>query len=111
MIGRAAPVVVIAMVWAAPVFGQSPEIELAKKVFTAQKCSLCHSIAGQGKKEGPLDDVGTKLSAAEIREWIVNAKQMTVKTGAKRKPVMKDFAKLPKAEVDALVAYLQTLKK
>ena len=80
-------------------------------VFAAQKCSLCHSIAGKGNPKGALDDVGSKLKADEIRAWIVDAKGMTAKTGATRKPEMKSYASLPKDDVDALVAYLQTLKK
>lgn len=79
-------------------------------VYTAQKCSLCHSIAGKGNPKGALDDVGTKLKADEIRAWIVDAKGQTAKTGATRKPEMKAYS-LPKEDVDNLVAYLQTLKK
>lgn len=81
-----------------------------QQVFTAQKCSLCHSIAGKGNAKGALDDVGSKLSADEIRSWIVDAKGMTAKTKATRKPEMKAYS-LPKEDVDALVAYLSSLKK
>jgi mono/diheme cytochrome c family protein len=80
-------------------------------VYTAQKCSLCHSIDGKGNKKGPLDNVGAKLSEEEIRQWIVNAPEMTKKTKAERKPVMKSYEKLPKEDIDALVAYMQSLKK
>jgi mono/diheme cytochrome c family protein len=80
------------------------------KIFADQKCSLCHSIAGKGNAKGALDDVGSKLSAAEIREWITDAKGMTAKAKATRKPEMKAYS-LPKGDVDALVAYLSTLKK
>ena len=79
-------------------------------VFTAQKCSLCHSVAGKGNPKGALDDVGSKLKAEDIRAWIVDAKAQTAKTGATRKPDMKAYS-LPKEDVDNLVAYLQTLKK
>ena len=79
-------------------------------VYTAQKCSLCHSVAGKGNPKGPLDDVGNKLKADEIRAWIVDAKGMTAKTKTTRKPEMKAYS-LPKEDVDNLVAYLQTLKK
>ncbi len=48
-------------------------VEKGKQVYTAQKCSVCHSIAGVGNKKGPLDKVGTKLSADDIRAWIVDA--------------------------------------
>jgi mono/diheme cytochrome c family protein len=80
-----------------------------EKVFAAQKCGLCHSIAGKGNAKGPMEDAVSKLSAAEIRSWITDAKGMTAKTQATRKPAMKEYA-LPKEDVDALVAYLSTLK-
>jgi mono/diheme cytochrome c family protein len=81
-----------------------------EKVYVEQKCSLCHSVAGKGNAKGVLDGVGTKLSADEIRAWLVDAVAMTAKTGAARKPVMKAYS-LPKGDVDALVTYLSTLKK
>ena len=81
-----------------------------EKLFVDQKCTLCHSIAGKGNVKGPLDGVGTKDSAADIRAWIADANAMTAKTGAARKPVMKQFS-LEKEDVDALVAYLTTLRK
>ena len=79
-------------------------------LYTEQKCSVCHSIAGKGNAKGPLDEVGAKLSADDIRAWIVDAPGMTTKTKAARKPLMKKYD-LPKGDVDALVAYLSTLKK
>jgi cytochrome c2 len=81
-----------------------------EQLFTDQKCTLCHSIGDKGNKKGPLDDVGAKLTAADIRGWITDAKGMTAKTKAPRKPEMKTYA-LPKDDVDALVAYLSSLKK
>ena len=87
------------------------QIEHGIKVYAAQKCNVCHAIEGKGKKAGPLDGVGSKLTEDEIRQWLVNATEMTKKTNAKRKPVMKNYAKLPKEDIDALVAYMQSLKK
>jgi mono/diheme cytochrome c family protein len=81
-----------------------------EKLFVDQKCTLCHSIAGRGNSKGPLDEVGTKDSAADIRAWISDANAMTAKTGATRKPAMKQFT-LEKDDVDALVAYLVTMRK
>ena len=80
------------------------------KLFVDQKCSLCHSIAGKGNAKGSLDGVAGKISEADIRMWITDANTMTAKTGATRKPAMKQFS-LDKGDVDALVAYLSTLKK
>jgi mono/diheme cytochrome c family protein len=87
-----------------------PDAAQGEKVFADQKCSLCHSIAGKGNPKGPLDEAVGKLSAADIRAWIIDANGMTAKTKATRKPAMKQFA-LPKDDVDALVAYLSSIKK
>lgn len=78
------------------------------KVYADQKCSLCHAIADKGNKKGPLDGIGKKPEA-EIRAWITDAKAMTAKTKAARKPEMKAYV-LAKEDVDALVAYMLTLK-
>jgi mono/diheme cytochrome c family protein len=88
----------------------SAQADKGAQVFAAQKCSMCHAVAGKGNAKGPLDGVGAKYSAADLKEWIVNAKVMMEKTKATRKPPMRDFSTLPAADVDALVAYLRTLK-
>src|SRR5262245_12342194 len=80
-------------------------------VFAAQKCSVCHSLDGKGNAKGPLDDVGSKLKADEIRQWLVNPKEMTTKANAIRKPVMPAYTKLSKEELDALVTFLAAKKK
>ena len=58
-------------------------------MFVAQKCALCHSIDGKGNAKGPMEEALGKLSADEIRAWITDAKGMTAKTKATRKPAMK----------------------
>jgi mono/diheme cytochrome c family protein len=80
-------------------------------VYAEQKCSLCQSIAGKGNPKGPLDDVGSRLSADDIKAWITNPKEMTEKSKSERKPPMKAYPNLPAADLSALVSYLQTLKK
>ena len=107
----------IAVAWMVIGFASIPsglalaqDVAKGQQVFAAQKCSICHAVAGKGNPKGSLDGVGKKYKAAELREWIVNAKAMAEKHNATRKPPMKDFASLPAADVDALVAYLQTLK-
>lgn len=84
--------------------------ERGMKVFAEQKCSLCHTIAGKGNAKGPLDEVGAKLKADEIRRWIVTPVEMAKAAKAERKPPMKAFATLPKEDLDALVGYLASLK-
>lgn len=80
-------------------------------VFAAQKCSLCHSLDGKGNAKGVLDGVGTKWTAAEIRQWIVTPAEMAVKANATRKPAMKAYPTMPKDDLDVLVAFLSSKKK
>ena len=87
------------------------QIERGMKVYADQKCAACHSLAGKGNQKGALDDVGSRLTTAEIREWIVNPAEMTKKTKAERKPPMRAYPNLPKEDLDAVVAYMASLKK
>jgi mono/diheme cytochrome c family protein len=102
-------VAALAIASAAP--RQDDAVKRGQQVYTAQKCQTCHSIAGKGSKKSPLDGVGAKLSADEIREWIVHPSDMTAKTKSTKKPPMPNkYSKLPAADIDALVAYMQSLK-
>jgi mono/diheme cytochrome c family protein len=97
--------------------GRAPAQDAAKgaKVFADNKCSMCHSIAGKGNPKGSLDGVGSKLSAAEIREWITDPAAMAAKAKADRKPPMAtmaaSFKKMSKDDLDAVVVYIASLKK
>ena len=81
-----------------------------RKLFTDQKCTLCHSVNGRGNVKGAMDGAGSTLTAEEVRAWLTDAKAMTAKTKATRKPEMKQFA-LEKDDVEALVAYVLSLKR
>lgn len=87
------------------------QVERGMKVYTEQKCSICHSIAGKGNAKGELDDVGGKLKPDEIRAWLANPVEMAKKINADRKPPMRAYPNLAKEDVDGLVAYLGSLKK
>ena len=87
------------------------QVKKGQEVYTAQKCSVCHSIAGKGNKANPLDGVGTKLTAADIRAWIVTPIEAAAKAKSTKKPPMPaKYGKLAAADLDALVAYMQSLK-
>jgi len=92
------------------VSASAQSVDAGQKVYTAQKCNLCHSVAGVGNKKGALDGIGSKLSADDIRSWITDAPTMAAKAKADRKPPMKVYT-LPKEDLDGLVGYLQGLKK
>ena len=99
----------------APWDGFSPlteeDAKKGEQVYGAQKCMTCHAISGKGNKNNPLDGVGTKISAAEIKEWIMNPTEMTAKIKSTKKPPMPNrYSKLPAADIDAMVAYMASLK-
>lgn len=87
------------------------QIKRGQQVYSAQKCSTCHSIAGKGNKQNPLDGVGSKLTADQIREWIVNPVETAKKANSTKKPPMLNkYSKLPADDIDGLVAYMASLK-
>lgn len=88
---------------------QDAKVQKGIQVYTAQKCSKCHSIAGKGNAKGKMDGIAAKMTPDELRQWIVDPVAMAAKEKKDRKPPMKKVA-LSKDEVDALVAYLSTLK-
>ncbi len=88
------------------------KIEAGKKVYEAQKCATCHMVAGKGNKMFPLDGVGAKLSTTDLRRWLTHTAEM--EAALAKKPAMKMSSKkyeLKDADLDALVAYLESLKK
>jgi mono/diheme cytochrome c family protein len=108
---RSVACLVVVLGWAGlAVAGDDAKVTKGTQVYADQKCALCHSIGEKGNKKGPLDGVASKYSVDDLRAWIVDAKGMTAKTKAPRAPAMKNY-QLPKEDVDALVAYMATLKK
>jgi mono/diheme cytochrome c family protein len=87
------------------------QVKKGQDVYTAQKCQTCHAVAGKGGKVSPLDGVGGKLSAEDIHQWIASPKEAAAKAQSTKKPPMPaKYASLPAADIDALVAYMQSLK-
>jgi mono/diheme cytochrome c family protein len=90
------------------------QIEAGKKLYDQQKCATCHVIAGKGgtmTKLYPLDGVGSKTPEADIRKWMTAPAEMEAKLT--KKPTLKMSSKkydLKEADVDALVAYMLSLK-
>lgn len=75
-----------------------------EKIF-AQKCTMCHQVKGKGGTMGPdLTKVSTKFKDADLKAKIENPKQSTPSS------TMPAFKSLPKADMDALMAYMKTLK-
>jgi mono/diheme cytochrome c family protein len=112
--GLSVATLAVALVLGVPHRAAAQDAALVKKgqeVYAAQKCQVCHGVPGKPSKQNPLDGVGGKLSAEEIRSWIVDPVGMTAKAKSTKKPPMPNrYGKLPAADIDALVAYMQSLK-
>ena len=110
------------MLWAGAIAGaredvpQGPpdpaKVAEGKATFEGTKCFLCHGPEGKGDKTGKLSILGVsaKLPEADIRKWITAPAEMTAKLATKPLLPMKKFD-LTDAQVDGLVAYVQSLKK
>jgi len=50
-----------------------------EKIFTAQKCLMCHSVAAHGntKTGTALDNVGSDLKEEDIRQWLLSPRVMS----------------------------------
>src|SRR5262249_46630385 len=95
-------------------FAQDAAVEKGKKVYEAAnpKCKTCHSVGGGGNPKGALEGTASKLKADEVKAWLRTPKEMTEKTKAARKPAMPTYGpdKISDADLDALAAYLLSLK-
>ena len=100
------------MVFAVSASAADAKADKGKALFATSGCKMCHSITGVGgNPKGSLDEVGSKLTAADIKAWLSDPAAMAAKTKAERKPAMKLTKPLSPEDIDALTAYLQTLKK
>jgi len=88
----------------APPIRDKIDLELGRTVYVILKCGTCHSVAGEGNRRNPLDGVGKRLRAGEIREWIVSPGDIDPDI---RKP---DYSYLSQDQLDLLVNYIQSLK-
>jgi mono/diheme cytochrome c family protein len=94
----------------APVAPATVVAEAGRAVFEAQGCAMCHAVAGKGNPRSPLDGVGARHDAVALRDWTLatGSAESTLSTRAK---VMKeDYRELSPTELDALIAYLQSLR-
>ena len=83
----------------------SAAVARGREVFRSVGCTGCHSAEGEGRSRYPLDGVGSRLSADTLRAWVVDPRSVDPSV---RKPAYDD---LPEEDVDALVAYMQSLRK
>lgn len=85
-------------------------IEAGKQVYQQQNCSRCHSIAGEGNPRNPLDNIGEKRSAEELRDYITGADRLQKIISERSLKLKQQYRLLPVDELDALIVYMQSLR-
>ncbi|RMH06696.1 MAG: cytochrome c [Nitrospirae bacterium] len=91
-------------------------VALGREQWELQECYNCHKLFGQGgKKRGPaLDNIGNLMTPEQIRQKILNPKSWMAegfeKAYKKGKMPNKYKDLMFPEEIDALVAFLSTLK-
>jgi mono/diheme cytochrome c family protein len=95
-------------------FTQSPAADTGARVYAAKKCDRCHMIAGKGNSRFPLDRVGAKLTTEDLRRWLTDTAEMEAalpkQPAVRMSEWMRTNRKMTTADIDAIVAYLATLK-
>jgi hypothetical protein len=101
---------------AAPGAASGDIIARGKEQYDLQECYNCHKLFGQGgKKRGPvLDNIGNLMTPEQLKEKIIDPKSWKAEGFDKQyeKGKMPDKYKdlMFPQEIDALVAFLATLK-
>ena len=85
-------------------------IEAGRQVYDTQGCGRCHSIAGEGNARSPLDGIGDRHAAADIRKWIVAAPELKEQLPPRAFAAKQDYGGVDREDLDALVAYLLSLR-
>ena len=117
---RALPVLIAALLvtggWLRAQDTRSPEpgrkIEAGRKIYDSEGCAKCHMLGGQGNRMFPLDGVGSRLSADDIRRWLTHTAQM--EDALPKVPAIKMSSRkydFNDADLDAIVAFLKSLTK
>jgi mono/diheme cytochrome c family protein len=87
------------------------EIERGRAVYLREGCATCHSIEGAGNPRYPLDGAGSHWEPDELEAWITGtgmAGEFLSPAVVRRK---QGYRSLPEAELQAMVAYLSSLKE
>lgn len=85
-------------------------IKAGRQVYKQRACARCHSIAGKGNPRKPLDGVGARRSAEQLRDRIIGADALQRELPERAFKLKQAHRELPGDDLDALVIYLQSLR-
>lgn len=95
---------------AAPDGGDADALALGRQVYEQNGCAGCHAIAGTGSPRSPLDGVGSALTPAQIREWVIGGDSIAEDLSPRALRAKQAYRALTAEQLDALVAYLASLR-
>jgi mono/diheme cytochrome c family protein len=92
---------------AAPAMADDAAVAAGKTVFGAAKpaCKSCHTDT-----KNPLAKTGAENTAEELKAWVRTPKEMITKKGKKGMMPAYGPDKITDKDLDALVAYMATMK-
>jgi mono/diheme cytochrome c family protein len=83
----------------------SAQAESRGEQIFRQKCAMCHVVKGKGGQIGPeLTKMASGTRKIDLKAQLESPKKLNPTT------TMPSFRTLPKNDMDALLAYLKTLK-
>ena len=91
--------------------GALQQSDAGRKVYEREKCATCHQIEKRGNSRYPLDGVASRLTSEQLRRWLTDPADM--EAALDRMPALRMSTmeyRLNRQDLDALVAYLETLK-
>jgi len=81
-----------------------------RDVYDGQACARCHALEGGGNPRSPLDGVGARRSASDLRAWVTGSGPAREELTRSTLRTKRGFAELPEAQIEALVAFLSSLR-
>ena len=93
----------------APAAQDAAQIERGREVYVEERCRICHSIGDDGNSRGPLDGVGSRLSAEDLELWMIDPDTIAERTNSTRRPAMPAYPELSEDDLAAIVAYMLSL--
>lgn len=85
-------------------------IAAGRRVFEAQDCMRCHSVAGEGSPRSPLDGIAAERSREELRAFAIGDDSIKDALSPRTLAAKRSFQSLPAEETEALADYLASLK-
>jgi len=93
-----------------PVILSPQYIAIGQQIYQQLTCARCHSIADEGSPRNPLDGVGARRSAEQLRDWITGADALQGIMPDRALRMKQPYKALSDEELDALVSYMQSLR-